>query len=422
MTSSEFSGFYKLSVEERRKRIREFSGLSEEDMALLEESNSFASGNIAKMVENSIGTIPIPLGVAVNFKINGTDYIIPMAIEEPSVIAAASNAAKIIGECGGFTTHSTEPVMIGQIQLLDVEKPEAAVNEIIKNKNEFIEIANKQDEILINRGGGIRDIEARVLETESGKMVIIHLLVDVRDAMGANVINTMAEAISPKIEELTGGKTCLKIISNLATRRLARANVVLKQDVVGEEVIDGIICAYSFAVADNYRCATHNKGIMNGIDAVVIATGNDWRAVEAGAHSYAAMGGRGYGPLTTWKKDDKGNLVGSIELPMAVGIVGGAIRSHPMAKLAIKILGVKSARELAEILAAVGLAQNFAALRALSTVGIQKGHMKLHARNIAILAGAHDDEVDPVLKRLKMEDRITVDKAREILKTVRGNR
>ncbi len=419
MVSTEFSGFYKLSVDERRKILKKAASLTDDEVKLLEEAGAVFGGSISQMVENSIGTIPIPLGLGVNFQINGEDYIVPMAVEEPSVIAAASNAAKIIRECGGFTTSSTEPVMIGQIQVVDIENPEASANEVIKNKKELMNIANEQDEVLLNRGGGVRDIETRVLEAGKDKIVVIHLLVDVRDAMGANIINTMAEAISPRIEEITKGKIGLRIISNLATRRLARAKAVLKKNVIGEDVVDGVVSAYLFAAADKYRCATHNKGIMNGIDAVVIATGNDWRAVEAGAHSYAST--KGYGPLAKWEKNEKGDLVGTIELPMAVGIVGGAIRSHPIAKLSLKILGVKSARELSEVIAAVGLGQNFAALKALTTEGIQKGHMKLHARNIAILAGAQGDEIEKVLSKLKKEKRITVETAKKILSDVGGS-
>jgi hydroxymethylglutaryl-CoA reductase len=419
MTSSEFSGFYKLSADERRKRIREFADLSEEEVRCLEESGAFADETVARMVENHIGTMPIPLGIATGFLINKKDYLVPMAIEEPSVIAAASNAAKIARECGGFTTSSTEPVMIGQIQILGVETPEAAVNSILKDKKELIALANKQDEVLVNKGGGVRDIEARVLDTSEGRMLIVHLLVDVRDAMGANAINTMAEAVSPKLEETTGGRVCLRIISNLAVHRLARAKVVLKKGVIGQEVVDGVVGAYAFAAADPFRCATHNKGIMNGVDAIAVATGNDWRAVEAGAHSYAAM--KGHKPLTHWGRNDSGDLVGTIELPLAVGIVGGATRSHPVAKINLKILGVNSARELAEVIAAVGLAQNFAALKALSTEGIQKGHMKLHARNIAILAGAEGKDIEDVAEKLKQGGRVSVDKAREIIKTMKGS-
>lgn len=420
MASSEFSGFYKLSAEERRKHVRQFAGLSEEEVGLLREAGEFADEGVARMTENHIGTMPIPLGIATGFLINDKDYLVPMATEEPSVIAAASNAAKTMRECGGISASSTEPVMIGQIQVLGVEKPENAVNAVVKNKKELVAMANKQDETLVGRGGGARDVEARIVEGPQGRMVIVHLLVDVRDAMGANIINTMVEAITPRVEEICGGRACLRIISNLAVHRLARAKVLVKRDVVGQEVIDGVLLAHSFAVADIYRCATHNKGVMNGIDAVAVATGNDWRAVEAGAHAYSAL--KGNRPLTTWERTEHGDLRGSIELPLAVGIVGGAIRTHPIAKVSIKILGVKSARELAEVMAAVGLAQNFAALRALSTEGIQKGHMRLHSRNIAVLAGAEGKEIDAVAEKLKGGGRVTVDAAREVLKQMRGRK
>lgn len=420
MASTEFSGFYKLSPEERRKRVADLARLSDAEVKLLEESDALFQGSVGRMVENHIGTMPVPLGVAVNFLINGREYVVPMAVEEPSVIAAASNAAKTIGECGGFNASSTEPVMIGQIQVLGLEKPEAAVNAILREKKSLLKAANEQDEVLVNRGGGARDLEARVVGDGSEAFVVVHLLVDVRDAMGANIVNTMAEAVSKGIEGVCGGKTGLRIVSNLAAHRLARAEAVVKKEVVGADVVDGVVQAYSFAAADRYRCATHNKGIMNGIDAVVLATGNDWRAVEAGAHAYAAM--KGYAPLAKWKKTQDGDLVGSIELPLAVGIVGGAIRSHPLAGVCLKILGVKSARELSEVIASVGLAQNFAALKALSTEGIQKGHMRLHARNIAILAGAEGKEIETLVEKLKNEERITVGKAKEILNGMRESK
>jgi hydroxymethylglutaryl-CoA reductase len=417
MTSSEFSGFYKLTSEERRKKLAEFASLSEEEVKLLADSELGTLETVAKMVENHIGTFALPLGVATGFLVNGRDYVVPMAVEEPSVIAAASNAAKLARQCGGFIATSTDPVMIGQVQLLGIEKPEAAVMALLKEKKDLLMLANKQDEMLVTRGGGAKEIEARVLETPQGKMVIIHLLVDVRDAMGANAINTMAEALTPKLEELTGGKACLRIISNLAVHRLARAKITFKKDIIGQEVVQGVINAHAFAASDPYRCATHNKGIMNGIDAVAVATGNDWRAVEAGAHSFAAI--KGYKPLTHWETDDHGDLKGTIELPIAVGIVGGATKTHPIAKISVKILNVSTARELAEVMACVGLAQNFAALKALSTEGIQRGHMELHARNIAILAGAQGKEIDEVTGKLKGAGRITVDKAREALSTIR---
>jgi hydroxymethylglutaryl-CoA reductase len=350
----------------------------------------------------------------VNFLINGRDYLIPMAIEEPSVIAAASNAARMARVKGGFRTSSTEPIMIGQIQLTGL-KDVSKAKKILSNKEKIIEIANEQDQMLVKIGGGAKDIEVRVLKTPSGPMTIVHLLVDTRDAMGANVVNTMAEAVAPFIEAVTGGKVNLRIVSNLADTRLARAEAVFDSVILGgEKVVDGIIEAYEFADSDPYRCTTHNKGIMNGIAAVTLATGNDTRAIEAGAHAFAAKKG-GYKPLTTWKRTPDGDLLGRIELPMAVGTIGGATAVHPMAKICLKILGVKTARELGEVMAAVGLAQNLAALRAMVTEGIQMGHMKLHARNIAVMAGAQGELIDKVAERLIKERKVRVDRAKEIL-------
>ncbi|MBA5941851.1 MAG: hydroxymethylglutaryl-CoA reductase, degradative [Methanophagales archaeon] len=397
MKRSDISGFYKLNPAERLKIVKDFAGLSDEAAAIL--SNTASLGDLADlMVENVVGTMPLPVGIAMNFLINGKDYLIPMAIEETSVIAAASNAAKMArtgprtkaGAGTGFQTSSTEPVMIGQIQLMNVPDPSSAKFTILANKDRILEIANEQDPVLVNLGGGAKGLEVKVIDTDTaaGSMVIIHLLVDVKDAMGANAVNTMAEAVAPFIEQITGGRVYLRIISNLATHRLVSARAVFAKDAIGgEETVDGIINAYLFAKYDPYRCATHNKGIMNGIDAVVIATGNDFRAVEAGAYTYAFITGK-YLPLTRWEKNRDNDLVGTIELPLAVGIVGGAIRAHPTAKVNLEILGVKTANELAEVIAAVGLAQNFAALRALATEGIQRGHMSLHARNVAIAAGA----------------------------------
>jgi hydroxymethylglutaryl-CoA reductase len=370
------------------------------------------------MIENAIGAFSLPVGVAVNFVINGKDYLIPMAIEEPSVVAGASNAARMAREAGGFHASSTESIMIGQVQLVDVPDPFRAKAQILSNKEEIVKIANQQDPVLLSLGGGAKDIEARVLDTEMGPMVIVHLLVDTKDAMGANVVNTMAEAIAPKIREIAGsGTTYLRIISNLADHRLARAWALFpSKDLGGENVADGILYAHAFASADPYRCATANKGVMNGIAAVVQATGNDTRAVEAGAHAYASLSGR-YSPLTHWEKNEDGDLVGSIEVPVAVGIIGGAT-AHPQAKINLKILGVRSSRELGEVLAAVGLAQNLAALRALATVGIQQGHMRLHARNIAVMAGARGELIDRVAEIIVRERKIRVDRAREVLETL----
>ncbi len=413
--TSELSGFYKLSPGERLKIVRELVGLSEEDVKLLRRTGALELKQANRMIENVIGTTELPLGIATNFLINGRDYLVPMVLEEPSVVAAASNAAKMARPRGGFYTESTLPVMIGQIQLVDIKNPVEARKKILKAKEQILAKANKQDPILVKLGGGARDIEVRVLTTHLGPITIIHLLVDVRDAMGANVINTMCEAVTPLIEELTGGRVFLRIVSNLATYRLARAKAVfMKKALGGEEVVDGILQAYAFAAADPYRCTTHNKGVMNGIIAVALATANDTRALESGAHAYAAMGGT-YKPLTHWERTVDGDLFGRIELPVAVGTIGGATAVHPVAKVCRKILGVKSARELGEVMAAVGLAQNLAAMRALATVGIQAGHMKLHARNIAATAGAKGELIDKVAAQLVKEKKVRVDRAKEIL-------
>lgn len=419
MKSSRISGFYKLSLQDRLKEVKDFAGLSDEEANIIARTGSLDAGVADQMIENVIGTFEFPLGVATNFLIDGKDYLIPMAIEEPSVVAAASNAARMARAEGGFVTSATPPHMIGQIQLLNMTDPHSTRMEILRHKEEIIDIANEQDSVLLKFGGGCRDIEARVIDSVRGPMVIVHLIVDVRDAMGANAVNTMSEAVAPFIEKITGVRTHLRIISNLATLRMARARAVFDANAIGgQEVVDAIIDAYAFARADPYRCATHNKGIMNGVSAVVIATGNDFRAVEAGAHSYAALDG--YKPLSTYEKDKKGNLVGTIELPVAVGTVGGATSTNPMARVCLKILGVQSASELSRVIAAVGLAQNFAALRALSTEGIQKGHMNLHARNIAMMAGAKGDEVDKVVEVLISEDTIRVDRAKEVLQNIRA--
>ncbi len=418
MRSSRIPGFYKLSVKERLNKVAEFCNLSEEDKKLL--LNKGLPLEIAdRMIENVIGTFELPFGIATNFLIDGKDYLIPMVIEEPSVVAAASNAAKMARESGGFFTDYTGDIMIGQIQVTKLSDPFAAKFEVLRNKDAIIEKANECDPVLVKLGGGCRDVEARIIETVMGKMLIVHLIVDVKDAMGANAVNTMCEAVAPLIEAITGGRVYLRIISNLAAYRIARAKAVFKKDVIGgEDVVEGIMQAYAFALADPFRCATHNKGIMNGISAVVIATGNDFRAIEAGAHSYAAL--RGYKPLTTYEVNSNGDLVATIELPLALGTIGGATKVNPLAKLSLKILGVERAEQLARIIAAVGLAQNFAALRALATEGIQRGHMELHARNVAIMAGAIGDEIDLVVEEMLKEGVIRIDKAKEILERIRG--
>ncbi len=423
MKSSDLSGFYKRSPEDRWKAIREFGELTDAEIDTIRSTGALKFEQIDRMIENVVGSMPIPLGVAVNFRINGRDYLIPMAIEEPSVVAAASNAAKMARERGGFTTSTTGPIMIGQIQLVGVPDPHGARLTILGHRDEILSTANEKDPLLVKLGGGAKDVEVRVVETPRGPMVITHLLVDCRDAMGANAVNTMAEAVAPHIEKWTGGRVYLRIISNLAVKRLSRARAVFAKEAIGgEDVVDGILEAYAFADSDPFRCATHNKGIMNGIDAVVVATGNDWRAVEAGAHAFAAWKAGGYRSLTAWEKDADGDLVGTIELPLAVGLVGGATAVHPTAKANVRLLGVKTAQELAEVIAAVGLAQNFAALRALATEGIQRGHMSLHARNIAASMGAVGDEVDRVAEILVRERKVRMDRAKEVLAELRGKK
>ena len=413
--SSLISGFYKLSPKERLQLVKEFAGLSDEECALLLNTGSLPLDMADRMIENVVGAFQTPLGIAVNFLINEHDYLIPMAIEEPSVVAAASYAAKIIRDGGGLHTSSTPPIMVGQIQVVDVKDPYAAKMKVIQAKEEMLKKANEQDPVLVSAGGGAKDVDAKVINTSQGSMLIAELHVDCRDAMGANAVNTMAEAVAPMIEKLTGGRVYLRIISNLATKRLVRAwCIVPKEAVGGEEVVDGIVDAYAFAAADPFRAATHNKGIMNGIIAVVMATCNDHRAIEAGAHSYAVKNGH-YTSLSTWEKNENGDLVGLIELPMAVGLIGGAVRTHPIAKIAVKILGVKTANEFGEVLAAVGLAQNLGALRALASEGIQRGHMSLHARNIAVAVGATGELIDLVAEKMVQERKIRMDRAQELI-------
>ncbi len=417
--SSEISGFYKLTPKERLQFVRDFAGLTDEEVALLTNTGSLPLDIADKMIENVVGAMPTPLGIGVNFLVNDRDYLIPMATEEPSVVAAASYAAKMVREGGGFHTSSTLPVMIGQVQIVGVKDPYGGRMRIIEHREEILKKANEQDPVLVGAGGGAKDIEARIIKTTQGPMVIAELLVDCRDAMGANAVNTMAEAVAPMLERITGGHVYLRIISNLATRRLVRAWCVIPQKSLGgEEVVDGIVNASAFATVDPYRAATHNKGIMNGIIAVILATCNDHRAIEAGAHAFAVKDGH-YTTLSTWEKNGDGDLVGSIELPMAVGLVGGAVRTHPIAKIAVKILGVKSANEFGEVLASVGLAQNLGALRALSHEGIQRGHMSLHARNIAVTAGATGELIDKVAAKMVEERKVRVDRAKEIIEQLK---
>jgi hydroxymethylglutaryl-CoA reductase len=413
--TSRISGFHKMGLEERLKILQSFSELKEEDLKTLTKEGALNFDTANRMIENVIGTIQLPVGIAMNFLINKKEYLIPMAIEEPSVVAAASNAARLARSGGGFFVTNTGTVMIAQIQLVNLSNAHATRMALFERKEEILSLANAQDPMLVSVGGGAKDVEIRVLPTPLGDMVIIHLIVDARDAMGANAVNTMAEALAPFIEDWTGGKVYLRILSNLADTRLVRARTkITKEALGGEDVVDGILYAHAFAVADPYRAATHNKGIMNGIIAVVIATGNDTRAIEAGAHTYAARYGH-YGPLSTWEKDAEGHLVGTLEIPMAVGLVGGATKINPVSQVAIRILGVKSAVELGEIVGAVGLAQNLAALRVLATEGVQRGHMSLHAKNIAVMAGATGSQIDEVASRLVEEKKVRVDRAKEIL-------
>ncbi len=419
--SSRLAGFYKLTIEERARMVADWAGLNEAELAaLMGEGLTLEQAN--HMIENVVGTYALPLGIAANFQINGRDYLIPMVVEEPSVVAAISHAAKLIREGGGFQAEVTPSVMIGQIQLLDLPDLEAASATLEAHREELLEQANCCDPLMLRLGGGARDISFRPLpETPAGPMLVVHLHYDVRDAMGANTVNTAVEAIAPLVAELTGGRTNLRILSNLADQRLATARGVVpagllaRGEYTGPEAARRIAEANAFAVADPYRAATHNKGIMNGIDAVVIATGNDWRAIEAGAHAYAARSGR-YSALTDWHVNENGDLAGQLTLPMAVGTVGGATRVHPTAQVALKILGVGSAQELAMVLACVGLAQNLAAIYALSTVGIQKGHMRLHARQVALAAGARPEQVEAIASQLIAEGRILLTRAEELVR------
>ncbi len=427
--SSELSGFYKRSVAERRKFIQDWAGLTEAEARAFEFPPGVDPGILDRMIENVIGAFPLPVGIATNFRINGRDYLVPMAIEEPSVVAAASNSAKLARATGGFRAQSTAPVMIGQVQIVGVTDPEAARLRILDRREALLAAANAKDPVLVRFGGGAKDLEVRLVDSARGPMLVVHLLVDARDAGGMNAVNTMCEALAPELAELAQGRAVLRIISNLAVHRLARARATFRAELLatetakGPEVVDAILDAYAFAAADPFRCATHNKGIMNGVSAVVVATGNDFRAVESGAHSYAAWRAAADGgvvrPLTSYEKNRDGDLVGTIELPVAVGLIGGATAVHPTAKTLVKVLGVKSSGELGELLAAVGLAQNFAALRALATEGIQRGHMELAARNFAANAGARPDEVDRVVERMIAEHTIRFDRAKEIIEELR---
>ena len=415
MKKSNYSGFYKLSVEERLDEVVKFANLDKEDIENIKNTDALDISKADNMVENVIGRFTLPMGVALNFKINDKDYIIPMVSEEASVIAAASNAAKLARSSGGFYTSNTGSIMIAQIQIVGVKDVNYTRMVIYENKERILKICNDKDPVFVKFGGGALDIDVRVIETNFENMVILHLKVNTLDAMGANAVNTMAEAVAPFIETITGGTVYLRILSNLAIERLVRARTkIKKEELGGEEVVDKIILAYTFAEADPFRATTHNKGIMNGISAVVLATGNDTRAIEAGAHAYASITGS-YKPLTKWEKDNNGDLVGTIELPLALGLVGGATKIHPTAKTVVKILGVKSATELGEIVASVGLAQNLAAIKALATEGIQRGHMSLHAKNIASVAGAKGEELDRIVKKMIEDKNINLEYAKSLL-------
>jgi len=425
--TSRIPGFYKRPLAERAALVAQWADLTAHEQAALLGIGGLNAQQADHMVENAVGIYALPLGIATNFLVNGQDVLVPMAIEEPSVVAAVSNAARLFRAGGGFTTSSDEPVMIGQIQVLDVPDLYVAAGAVMAQKAALLDSVNAAGGSIVQRGGGARDLQVRLLpETSAGPMLIVHLLYDTRDAMGANAINTAVEGLAPQIEAITGGRVNLRILSNLTDQRKARAEGVVPaselatESLSGEQVARAIVEAGALAEADPYRAATHNKGIMNGVDAVVIATGNDWRAIEAGAHAYAARDGQ-YTSLTRWWQDEDGSLRGAIELPLAVGIVGGATRVHPAAQVALKILRIQSARQLAEIMAAVGLAQNLAAMRALATDGIQRGHMRMHARQIAVAAGASGAQVQQVAQRMIDEDNIRPERAQAIIQELRGN-
>jgi len=421
--SSRLEGFYKKSLTERGRQLADAIGLTESEQRVLVDSLSTDVAD--RMIENVVGVYTLPLGIAANFVVNGKDRLVPMVIEEPSVVAGASFAARLARDGGGFQADTTAPEMIVQMQVLDVENLWYGRQQLLANRERLLRQATTVDPVVVGLGGGPRDLEVRIFETSpAGPMLIVHLVYDCRDAMGANTVNTVAEALQPAVEEISGGRVLLRILTNLADRRLARARCRIPAESLafgeyaGERVARGIVEAYAMAAVDPYRATTHNKGIMNGVDAVVMATGNDWRAIEAGAHAYAARSGR-YLPLSQWELDAQGALVGTLEMPLAVGIVGGATRVHPSAQLALKILGVESAVALAEIIAAVGLAQNLAAIRALATEGIQRGHMELHARQVALSVGAVGGEIEQIAGRLVSERVVRPDRAQEILEELR---
>jgi hydroxymethylglutaryl-CoA reductase len=419
--SSRLPGFFKRTFDERAALVSEWAGLMPDEQAALTGAGGLSLAQAEHMIENVVGTYALPLGIATNFQLNGVDVLVPMVIEEPSVVAAVSNAARMFRAGGGFVTSSDEPIMIGQIQVLDVPDLEAAAVAVRAQEARLLAEADAIGGSIVKHGGGARGIDVRPLaQTSAGPMLIVHLLYDTRDAMGANAINTAAEHLAPLIEEITGGRVGLRILSNLTDRRKARAEGIVpaaeleSEAIRGADAVRAIVEAGAFAEVDPYRAATHNKGIMNGIDAVMIASGNDWRAVEAGAHAYAARDGQ-YRSLTRWTQTANGDLRGAIELPLAVGIVGGATRVHPVAQIALKIMGIGSARQLSEIMAAVGLAQNFAAIRALATEGIQRGHMRMHARQLAVAAGAMGAQVAQVAQQMIDENNIRLERAKQIM-------
>lgn len=423
MSSSRIPGFKNATVAQRRETVAERAGIPGAGMAVFEPSGGLDVESADHMIENVIGILGVPVGVATNFTVNGVDRLIPMATEEPSVVAAASNAARMAREHGGFHTSNTGPVMAAQIQLINVADPEAARLRILESAEEIITTANALDPMLIKFGGGVRDLQVRILPTRTGVHVIVHLIVDVRDAMGANAVNTMAEAVAPRLAEISGGRSLLRILTNKADRRIVRARAVFDSELLGgREIVENIVHASAFAEADPYRAATHNKGIMNGITAVVLATGNDTRAVEAGCHSHAVGPDGRYTALSHFEITPSGHLSGTLEVPMPVGLVGGATKVHPVAKAAVQILGVTTAIELAEIIVAVGLAQNLGACRALAAEGIQRGHMSLHARTIAATAGAGAAELDLVVARLIEDRNIRVEHAEQVLAELRNPR
>ena len=415
MPDSSISKFFEKSRKERLDTVANFSNLSKDELEILQNENGGISyDNADKMVENAIGTFSLPLGVATNFKINDKDYVVPMVIEEPSVIAAASKGAKVARIKGGFKVTADESYSIGQIQVLNVDI-NSAIQKISSSSDEIIKLANSKSNSLPKMNKGAKEITCKEIDAPSGKMLIAELLIDVGDAMGANITNTMCEAVSPLIEKITGGKTLLRILSNYSTRRMVKAEAVFEKEAVGgEQVVDNIILAFEFADNDVYRAVTHNKGIMNGTIAVANAVGQDSRAIEAAANAYAAKSGK-YRSLSKWSKDDEGNLVGILEIPLSVGIVGGIANVHPVAKVCTKIIGATSAKELACVMTATGLAQNYSAIRALSTDGIQKGHMRLHARNLAAAAGATSEQIDIIVQKMIEEKKISLDRAKELL-------